>query len=128
VKTIYTDGSDKGWAFIIVENNKIIHSQSGAYGLAVTTDNDHTESEAIFQAAGWAEKHPDNYTLVTDSKSSLNKIKGTWKDHTGNKRWKGIQNIIAFFNTSREPVSFNVQWKKRCSDQWMKAVDKLSSP
>jgi ribonuclease HI len=128
---IYTDGSDNKWCFVAVENDKLICEKHGDLGLAQTTSNDFTESEAIFQAVSWARQQaaekPGNYRLVTDSQSALRKIKGDWKDHTGNKRYKGIQNMLAEFKTSPLPVSLEVRWEKRISNKWMKMADEIVS-
>jgi ribonuclease HI len=110
-----------------VENNQLIYEAHGELGLAQTTTNDFTESEAIFQALVWAKQNPGNYRLVTDSQSALNKIKGNWKDHTGNKRYKGIQNMLVEFKSSPLPISFEVKWEKRISNKWMKMADEMVS-
>jgi len=124
---IYTDGSDSKWCFIAVSGDALVHEEHGDLGLAATTNNDFTESEAIFRAVSWAKENPGNYRLVTDSQSALRKIKGNWQDHTGNKRYKGIQNMISEFKSSPLPVSFEVKWEKRISNKWMKMADDIVS-
>ena len=36
---IYTDGGPEKWAFVVVKNNRIIHEESGIFGLSASTNN-----------------------------------------------------------------------------------------
>ena len=68
---IYTDGGLEKWAFVVVKKDKIIHEETGIFGLSVSTSNDDTESEGIFRAIQYIKDHPGNYILTTDSQSII---------------------------------------------------------
>ena len=53
----YTDGGPEKWAFVVVKENKIIHEESGTFGISASTNNDDTESEGVFRALQYAKAH-----------------------------------------------------------------------
>ena len=122
---IYTDGGLEKWAFIVVKYNKIIHEESGAFGLSASTNNDDTESEAIFRALQYAKERPDNYILTTDSQAIIAKVNGDAVNVTRNPNIRGIQALLKEFKESPLPVSFSLKWEKRLSNEFMKRADAL---
>jgi len=122
---IYTDGGKEKWAFVVVKNDKIIHEESGVFGISASTNNDDTESEGIFRAVKYAKEHPANYILVTDSQAIIAKINGNAANATRNPNINGIKKMLKEFAESPEPVSFSVKWEKRLSNEFMKRVDFL---
>ena len=122
---IYTDGGPEKWAFVVVQDNKIIHEDSGKFGISASTNNDDTESEGIFRALQYAKTHPANYILTTDSQAIIAKVNGNVANATGNPNIRGIQTILKEFKESPEPVSFTIKWEKRISNAFMKRADFL---
>lgn len=121
---LYTDGGAERWAFLVVEDGKIIHEESGVFGDAVTTTNDDTESEAIAQACAWAQERPGNYELYTDSRAVIAKITGG-TNATRQPNIKRVQRIMSSINDSPLPASLVIKWRPRLSDEWLKRVDKM---
>jgi ribonuclease HI len=109
----------------VVRDDKIVHEESGTFGLSASTCNDDTESEGIFRALQYAKAHPDNYILTTDSHAIIAKVNGSVANATGNPNIKGIQTILKEFKESPLPVSFAIKWEKRISNEFMKRVDFL---
>ena len=122
---IYTDGGPEKWAFVVVKENKIIHEESGTFGISASTSNDDTESEGIFRALQYAKERPDNYILVTDSQAIIAKVKGNVVNVTKNPNIRGIQTLLKEFKESPLPVSFSIKWEKRISNEFMKRADAL---
>lgn len=122
---IYTDGGPEKWAFVVVQDEKIIHEESGQFGISASTSNDDTESEGIFRALQYAKDHPANYILTTDSQAIIAKVNGNMVNVTRNPNIRGIQNILKEFKDSPLPVSFSIKWEKRISNEFMKRVDFL---
>jgi ribonuclease HI len=122
---IYTDGGPEKWAFAAVRDNKIIHEESGTFGISVSTNNDDTESEGIFRALQYAKAHPANYILTTDSQAIIAKVNGNAANVTRNPNIRGIQTLLKEFKESPLPISFTIKWEKRISNEFMKRVDFL---
>jgi ribonuclease HI len=122
---IYTDGGPEKWAFVVVQDNNIIHEESGKFGISASTCNDDTESEGIFRALQYARAHPDNYILTTDSQAIIAKVNGKVVNVTRNPNIRGIQAILKEFKDSPLPVSFTMKWEKRISNEFMKRADFL---
>jgi ribonuclease HI len=122
---IYTDGGPEKWAFVVVQDNKIIHEESGTFGISASTSNDDTESEGIFRALQYAKDHAANYVLITDSQAIIAKVNGSAINVTRNPNIRGIQTILKEFKDSPLPVSFAIKWEKRISNGFMKRVDFL---
>jgi len=122
---IYTDGGPEKWAFVVVKDNKIIHEESGIFGICASTSNDDTESEGIFKAIQYAKEHPANYILTTDSQAIIAKVNGNVANATKNPNIPGIQNLLKEFKESRQPISFSIKWEKRLSNVFMKRADAL---
>jgi len=122
---IYTDGGSEKWAFVVVRDNKIIHEESGTFGLSASTNNDDTESEGIFRAMQYAKEKPDNYILTTDSQAIIAKVNGNASNVTRNPNIRGIQTLLKEFKESHLPVSFSIRWEKRLSNEFMKRADEL---
>jgi ribonuclease HI len=122
---IYTDGGTEKWAFVVVKKNKIIHEESGKFGISASTNNDDTESEGIFRALQYAKDRPENYILTTDSQSMVAKINGNMINASKNPNIRGIQTLLREFKESPEPVSFSIRWEKRLSNEFMKRADFL---
>ena len=122
---IYTDGGTEKWAFVVVKDNKIIHEESGTFGLSASTSNDDTESEGIFRAVQYASEHPHNYILTTDSQAIIAKVNGNVANVTKNPNIRGIQTLLKEFKESPLPVSFSIKWEKRLSNKFMKHADEL---
>ena len=122
---IYTDGGMEKWAFVVVKDGKIIHEESGVFGIAASTNNDDTESEGIFRAILYAKNNPGNYILTTDSQAMINKVNGNIANATKNPNIRGIQTLLKEFQESHLPVSFSLKWEKRLSNEFMKRADFL---
>ena len=122
---IYTDGGLEKWAFVVVKDGKIIHEESGTFGISASTSNDDTESEGIFRAIQYAKERPDNYILTTDSQAIIAKVNGSAVNVTRNPNIRGIQTLLKEFNESPLPVSFSIKWEKRLSNEFMKRADAL---
>jgi ribonuclease HI len=124
---IYTDGGAEKWAFVVVQNNSVIYEESGVSGLKAVTCNDDTESEAILQALRYAKDRPANYLLTTDSQAVIAKVKGSVANATKNPNIPGIQALLRAFKESPFPISFELKWEKRLSNEFMKRADFLCS-
>jgi ribonuclease HI len=122
---IYTDGGLAKWAFVVVKDNKIIHEETGVFGLSASTSNDDTESEGIFRAIQYAKEHPDNYILTTDSKAIIAKVNGNVANATKNPNIQGIQTLLKEFKETHLPISFSIKWEKRLSNEFMRRADYL---
>ena len=122
---MYTDGGPEKWAFVVARDNIIIHEESGKFGISASTSNDDTESEGIFRALQYAQAHPANYILTTDSQAIIAKVNGNAANATRNPNIRGIQTILKEFKESPEPVSFAIKWEKRLSNEFMKRADFL---
>jgi ribonuclease HI len=122
---IYTDGGTEKWAFVVARDEKIIHEESGTFGISASTSNDDTESEGIFRALQYAKEHPANYILTTDSQAMIAKVNGSMVNVTRNPNIRGIQTILKEFKESPLPVSFAIKWEKRISNEFMKRADFL---
>ena len=122
---IYTDGGPEKWAFVVVKDDSVIHEESGIFGIGASTNNDDTESEGIFRAMQYAQEHPANYILTTDSQAIIAKVNGNVANVTKNPNIRGIQNLLTEFRESHLPVSFSIKWEKRLSNTYMKRVDAL---
>jgi len=122
---IYTDGGPEKWAFVVVMDNKIIHEESGVFGISASTSNDDTESEGVFRAVLYAKENPGNYILTTDSQAILAKVNGNVENATKNPNIKGIQTLLKNFKDSPLPISFSIKWEKRISNEFMKRADAL---
>jgi len=122
---IYTDGGTEKWAFVVVKDDRIIHEESGTFGISASTNNDDTESEGIFRALQYAKDNPGNYILTTDSQAMIAKINGNVANATKNPNIRGIQTLLREFKESPLPVSFSIKWEKRISNDFMKRVDTL---
>jgi len=122
---IYTDGGPEKWAYVVVKDEKVIHEESGVFGIRASTCNDDTESEGIYRAALYAKEHPGNYILTTDSQAVIAKINGNVANVTKNPNIPGIQTLLKEFKESLLPVSFSIKWDKRLSNKFMKRADQL---
>ena len=122
---IYTDGVPEKWAFVVVKDDRIIHEESGVFGISASTNNDDTESEGIFRALQYAKNHPDNYILITDSQAIIAKVNGNVANASKNPNIPGIQTLLKEFNESPLPISFAIKWEKRLSNAFMKRADAL---
>ena len=122
---IYTDGGREKWAFVVVKDDRVVHEESGTFGIAASTSNDDTESEGVFRAFRYAKDNPDNYILVTDSQAIIDKVNGNVANITGNPNIQGIRTMLREFRESPLPISFAIRWEKRISNPFMKRVDEL---
>ena len=122
---LYTDGGAEKWAFLAVKDKEIIHEESGVFGISASTNNDDTESEAVYRALQYAKKHPDNYILITDSQAIIAKVNGNVANITKNPNIRGIQTLLKEFKESQQPISVSIKWEKRISNCFMKRVDFL---
>ena len=120
---IYTDGGKEKWAFVVVKDDKIIHEESGVFGISASTTNDDTESEAIYRAIKYAKENPGNYILTTDSQAIIAKVNGNVANATKNPNIPGIKSLLKELNESVLPISFSIKWQKRLSNDYMKLVD-----
>ena len=125
---IYTDGGSEKWAFVVARDKRIIHEESGIFGIWATTSNDDTESEGIYRALQYVKDNPDNYILITDSQAMIAKINGNAANVTKNPNIRGIQSLLKEINESPLPVSIAIKWEKRISNEFMKRADSLCSP
>jgi len=128
---IYTDGGwyeQKNritWGFIIVDNDVIQYTENSHGSGAHKADVERAESEAIIQACKYVAKNPGNYRLYTDSKSVINKIENKVPNATKNPNIKGIQKILNSVNSSWNPESLVIEYKRRRSDIFSEHIDDL---
>jgi ribonuclease HI len=122
---IYTDGGKEMWAFVVARGGKIVHEESGFFGLSASTSNDDTESEAILRALNYAKAHPDNYLVTTDSQAMIGKISGSVINANKNPNIPGIRSLLKEINESPGPVSAALKWEKRLANDFMKRADAL---
>ena len=125
----YTEDNVLTWAYIIVRDERIVHQNcdiiyaSGKHAPDVET----AESEAMYQVIkDHITNHPDNYILYTDSKSLHDKIYDHCNNASKNPHIKFIQDTLKKFKESPLPISFQVKWRRRCSNDWMSAVNDLT--
>lgn len=121
---IYTDGGLEKFAIVVVEDDRRTYEVVSTYGMSVTTTNDDTEGSAILAACEYVKGHPGNWIIITDSKAIIDKIRGG-TNATRNPSINGIKNILKEVNTSPDPISIEIKWQKRLSDEHMKYVDGL---
>ena len=85
---IYTDGAYSssrevgGWAFVVTENGKKIHSE---YGTAKGTTNNRMEIRAILKAMQWAKGK--SITIYTDSMYVIGTMTKNWKRKKNTDLW-----------------------------------------
>lgn len=106
---IYTDGATSnngyegsygGWAFIVVENDKIIRAGKGHED---NTTNNQCELTAIINACCYAEGLGAPVTIFSDSAYCVNCYKQKWY-----KNW--LKN--GWVNSKKEPVANRVLWER----------------
>jgi ribonuclease HI len=124
---LYCDGSDDAAGFISVENGKICAECVYVYDTGISKKNDDTESEAILHACVYAFANPSNWVVYTDSKAIIDKIERRVANATKNPNINGIRKILDRCKSSPLPVSIEIKWKARCSDQYMRQIDALVS-
>jgi hypothetical protein len=73
----------------------------------------------------YAQAHPANYILSTDSQAIIAKVNGNVVNVTKNPNIRGIQTILKEIKDSPLPVSFSIKWEKRLSNAFMKRADFL---
>lgn len=105
---IYTDGatsnngyenSEGGWAYVIVDNNKIITEKSGYIPNAT---NNICELTAIIEACS-SIKDNNNYIIYSDSSYCVNCYKQKWY-----KKWL----VNGWINSAKKPVANKELWEK----------------
>lgn len=130
--TIYTDGSYNSknrycrWAYIVVKDNNIILEDFGFLSPTSRNNVELAESTALMRACTYCKEHKGNYVIITDSKACYDKIHKNCNNVSRQPNIKGIQNIVEEINTSIEPISITIKFKKRCSNEYMIRVDELS--
>lgn len=106
---IYTDGATSnngyegsygGWAFIVVENDKIIRAGKGHED---NTTNNQCELIAIINACYYAEELGAPVTIFSDSAYCVNCYKQKWY-----KNW--LKN--GWVNSKNEPVANRILWER----------------
>ena len=134
VMKIYTDGACKknpgkgGWAFVVVEEDEMTHSDSGHEKL---TTNNRMEMTAVIRALEYSSS--TSVEIYTDSKYVYDGInswikkwkKNNWKTSLGKDvlnedLWKEMDILN----------SVNIKWhwvKGHSGDKWNDVVDKLAS-
>jgi len=129
VMKIYTDGSARDdvlkWAFLVVDGEGVVKFDMGNMnpGGRGNFDVERAEAEAMKRAVDWARSRPDNYVMITDSKSLVSKICGDCANATNDPTVPYVRRTIEEFRRSPAPISFVIQWRERLSDEWMKRVD-----
>jgi ribonuclease HI len=111
---IYTDGSCfpnpngcGGWAFIAVDNNKIIHRGLGS---DKSTTNNRMELTAIIEALEWLGDEPA--TIYSDSQYSINSII-IWYDGwvmRGSVDKKANTDLIGYANELYKKKNVKIEW------------------
>jgi ribonuclease HI len=135
MKEVYCDGgcyqqlNKIMWAYIIVDNNKIIQENHGNQNCSGfhREDVEKGESEAFYNACQFISNHPNNYVIYSDSRSFIDKIQKRCSNATKNPHVKYIQNLIAQIKGSPLPQSLVIKWKPRRSNKWSKYVDDLAN-
>jgi ribonuclease HI len=110
---IYTDGASRGnpgpgsYAFIVVEDDEVLHSGSGFLG---TSTNNQAEYTAVIKALDHAiQEGYQDITLYSDSQLMINQLNGEWQ--VKNERLRELydevqerlkQVDVAFTNVPRE--------------------------
>jgi len=126
----YVDGSynkemnSYKWAVIRVENDKITNEWWGERNATGKADVEWAESDAIMFACNQATFN-NNYIIYTDSKSVIDKVTKRVPNATKNPNIAGIRNMLNCYKRSVLPISLEFQHMKRCSNSFMKRVDKL---
>ncbi len=81
----YVDGSFKsgnpyaGWGFVIVENDNIIHQESGLTNAPALSRNIDGEIQATIEAIKWGMNHRKNLIIFYDYRGIECWAKGIWK-------------------------------------------------
>lgn len=145
----YTDGSAKkngskdatgGWAFICVENDKIIKQRQEPFYTGDVTNN-RMELEAILNAIH--DIHENNYdndfcvpTIYSDSQYCVSVI-NDWMEQWCKKGWRKLSNgaipenldiISAIYELKHKGYKFNLQKiKGHAGHKWNEYVDKLAT-
>jgi len=128
---VYTDGGSRNnpgngaWAYVVVEDDKVIFSKSYAFKKAT---NNMMELYAILEAAKYLELHRiDNAIIYSDSQYAVNVINTwywNWVDTNklkGKKNLNIIREIFLFLKGNRE-----LKWVKgHASNKYNNLADRL---
>ena len=124
---VYTDGSYRDglatWAYIVVQNDKILYSDSGTVTdneMATTMWNVAGEIEAATQAIKWAVDTNTNIILISDYQG----IQGwatTWKTNT-----KWTEAYAKYAKENKEKISEFKYVRAHSRNKWNDHVDKLA--
>jgi ribonuclease HI len=127
---IYTDGGVYDflnlckWAIYVPSKD---HIEKGTFPGSGSYDVERAESFAILKACEYALNNLGNYTLLTDSRSVLDKIQNRVSNATKNPDIVGIKNLIKKINSNPGPCSLNLKFLRRRSNEFSKIVDDLVS-
>ena len=121
---IFTDGacktSDKtgGWAFIVTENDKQLHS---AFFYEDDTTNNRMEIMSIIKALEWCKKNNiSNVEIVSDSMYVIGTMSQNWKRNKNHDLWEILDKLV-------NKMSINWQHTKGHSgNKWNEKCDALA--
>jgi ribonuclease HI len=131
-RRVYTDGGYFAeqnlikWAWLVVDERgeTLQRSRSSApAGGRGNYDVERAEATAMKEAIDWVRENPGNYVLITDSKSLIEKIKGNCSNATKDPTVPYVRRTMEEFRRSPMPISFELRWAPRRSDDSMRTVD-----
>jgi ribonuclease HI len=124
---VYDDDQLVKWAFLVVKDKTVIHKECGTvpYSGNHNANVENAEAEAISRAVDWCFENSGNYVLYTDSRSMLDKIHKNVSNATKQPLVNHIRRSVDAIKSSVLPISIDLKYKRRRSDEFSKIVDDL---
>ena len=122
----FVDGSshqdkEAAWAFIVVENDKVIHQNSGKLrGKICSLFQIGAELTSIINAVKWAKENNCKINLTYDLDGALFWGNGSWKCKN---EW--TKKYFKFINNNRESINSWVKVVAHSGNKYNNLVDKL---
>jgi len=120
---IYTDGACEpfnpcgaaAWAFVVVEDGKVVHSDAQVIGIGRGMTNNVAELTAIAKALEWAATQSLlEVTVYSDSKLAINLLTGRWRANADKAYYPAFQLAQeALTNLKRNKVRVMIIWVPR---------------
>ena len=130
---IYTDGSYLNgvakWAFIVVEDDEVVHSASGVITDPTITQGYQVggETQACIEAVKWAEQTNNKITIFYDFANLRHWVAEIW----GEKSWKTnksyTKRYAEFMIENQEWIKEMIKVKGHSNNYFNNCVDKLAS-